>query len=125
MHTSNEPGAAFRVLAVDDEPATLLLLRRVLEHARYEVRTASTVEDGFTSAIEWLPDVIVLDVHVGRHDGRELLRRVREQLVGHAPAVLLCSGDDAALCDCAPRLPKPFRMHQLIAAVDALARAAR
>jgi len=65
------------VLAVDDEPTSLLLLVRALERSGHEVLQA----DSGTRALEVLatgqPEVVITDWHLPDLDGLEICRRVR------------------------------------------------
>jgi CheY-like chemotaxis protein len=68
-------------------------------------------------------DVVLLDVHVGRDDGRELLRELRERSPG-TPVALLTGSSEQGVVD--PEradavIPKPFRLEQLISTVRDLA----
>jgi len=66
------------VLAVDDEPDSLNLLKTVLEGAGATVTTASSAADAL-DAIRSLPrDVIVADIGMPGMDGLQLIRAVRQ-----------------------------------------------
>ena len=68
-------------------------------------------------------DVVLLDVHVGRDDGRELLRELRESSPGTPVALLTGSSEQGTLeperADAL--IPKPFRLEQLVSTVRDLA----
>lgn len=70
-------------------------------------------------------DVVLLDVHVGRDDGRELLRELRRSSPRTPVAFLTGSADRGALESETERadamIPKPFRLDQLISTVKKLA----
>ena len=68
-------------------------------------------------------DVVLLDVHVGRDDGRDLLHELRESSPG-TPVALLTGSSEQGTVD--PEradavIPKPFRLEQLISTVRDLA----
>lgn len=69
------------ILVVDDEPANVLLLRRILARAGYS-RVVGTSEAGAT--LELLaahePDIVLLDLHMPGVDGFELLSLLNERL---------------------------------------------
>jgi two-component system KDP operon response regulator KdpE len=67
-----------RVLAVDDDPALLRVLRIGLEALGHEVLTASTGGQGISQAAVGNPDVIVLDLGLPDMDGLEVCRRIRQ-----------------------------------------------
>lgn len=66
------------ILTVDDEPANLALLRKLLIHQGYAVIEASDGESAL-QAVEQKPDVVCLDVMMPGLDGIEVCRRLRSQ----------------------------------------------
>ena len=95
--TANNDGGAgriagVRVLAVDDEPETRLLLRVILEGDGAEVKTTGSAADANALLDEWKPDVIVADIGLPDVDGYEFIQQVRKrsrELGGLLPAVAL------------------------------------
>jgi putative two-component system response regulator len=67
------------VLIVDDEPGNVLVLQRLLEHAGYR-DVHSTSDPTQTEALyrSFLPDVILLDLHMPVMDGFAVMRRLAE-----------------------------------------------
>ena len=67
-----------RVLLVDDDREVVETLQRILsESTSYEVRTATT---GFQAGMEcqaFRPHVLLLDIHIGDGDGKQLVDAVR------------------------------------------------
>jgi DNA-binding response OmpR family regulator len=69
-----------RILVVDDDPAYCELLKDWLEVEGHEVILAETLEEGFMGiASEPLPDVVLLDIHLGRKNGLTLVHWARKQ----------------------------------------------
>ena len=62
------------ILVVDDEPDILVLHRFILEQAEYEVITAGDGVDAIQKAVDFTPDVIVLDVMMPRMNGYQVCR---------------------------------------------------
>ncbi len=84
--------AGLRVVAVDDEPDSLALIRTVLERARAHVDTATTAADALHRLAESRFDLLIADVGMPERDGYWLIRRVRElapDLGGTVPAMAL------------------------------------
>ncbi|MGH2371926.1 MAG: response regulator, partial [bacterium] len=71
-----------RILAVDDQPANLLLVTRVLEPAGFLVLEARSGAETLAIAQESMPDLILLDMHLPDMHGLEVLRRLRESTWG-------------------------------------------
>src|SRR6185503_7966814 len=57
-----------KVLIVDDEPESLLLLSTVLTQSGAYVKTAASAEEGFAQFKEWKPDVLVSDIGMPGED---------------------------------------------------------
>ena len=66
-----------RILAVDDEPRVLMMLRRRLETAGYLVSTAQEGVDALRKAHEEKPDLIVLDLLMPGMSGYEVCARLK------------------------------------------------
>jgi putative two-component system response regulator len=66
-----------RILAVDDEPANLLLLSRMLERAGYtQVETTTEPTSVPERFVAERPDLVLLDLHMPGMDGFELMERL-------------------------------------------------
>ncbi|MGH2452488.1 MAG: response regulator [bacterium] len=87
LRTGNPP----RILAVDDQPANLTLVRRILTPAGFEVREARSGAEALASAREQPPDLILLDMHLPDMHGLEVLRRLRESAWGAGLTVVAMS----------------------------------
>lgn len=66
-----------KVLIIDDEPETLILLGTVLTHCGASVKTASSAKEGFAQTRAWIPDVIVSDIGMPEEDGYAFMKRVK------------------------------------------------
>lgn len=71
------PDKATSILVVDDNAATRYTTSRVLRHAGYTVREASTGLGGIAEASKEEIDLIVLDIDLPDIDGYEVCRRIR------------------------------------------------
>jgi DNA-binding response OmpR family regulator len=110
-------------LVVDDDAALRLLCRVNLELEGFEVREALSVETALASLDELAPDVILLDVHLGREGSGAVLDRARAE--GIPVAVVTGSADIEDYRDHADDvLAKPFRPDALVAMARRLARVA-
>ncbi|MDX1620679.1 MAG: response regulator [Nitriliruptorales bacterium] len=79
-----------RAMVVDDDQATVELLRMVLELEGYDVMSAAAAD-----AVDWVrsqrPDVVLLDVMMPEKDGLEVLREIRAAPEGGRTPVVLVS----------------------------------
>jgi PAS domain S-box-containing protein len=74
----NKP-AGVRVLVVDDSHDLVLMLGRTLRHMGHSVQNAYTGPDGLAAAIQWRPDIVLLDIGLPGLDGYEVARRLRSE----------------------------------------------
>src|SRR5581483_9832356 len=88
------PGSAGgrRVLVVDDNEDALELLAEILRGVGHEVRTAAAGAEALQAALEFRPEVAVLDIGLPVMDGYELAVRLRGELAGGAPRLIALSG---------------------------------
>lgn len=92
-----------RIVLAEDNPADVGLVREALrEHnVHHELRVIADGEEALTF-IDQLdrdsrlpcPDVLLLDLHLPKHDGDEILRHLRaSERCGQTPVVVLTSSD--------------------------------
>lgn len=65
------------VLVIEDNADNLELISRLLAKAGYRVLSAMTGMDGYRSAIESLPDFVILDIQLPDIEGTEVLMLLR------------------------------------------------
>jgi putative two-component system response regulator len=66
-----------RILVVDDEPANVQLLERVLERAGYtDIRTTTDSREVLAIYGSWNPDLVLLDLHMPFLDGFEIMEHL-------------------------------------------------
>lgn len=75
MTPRQSPG---RVLVVDDEPANVRLLERILQREDHEVRTAANGQQALEVIEQWRPEVVLLDLVMPELDGYGVVQRVRK-----------------------------------------------
>ncbi|MBW3555211.1 MAG: response regulator, partial [Gemmatimonadetes bacterium] len=82
-----------RILVVDDQKISRLTLAGILGEADHQVRAEASGREGLAAAKEWLPDVIVLDVHMPEMDGFEVVARLKQNPVTEAIPVVFLTGE--------------------------------
>lgn len=111
-------------LVVDDDPSLRMLVRVSLELDGFGVGEAATVGEADAALAASRPDVVVLDVRLGREESTELLMRIRDAGI---PVVLVTGSvavaDYDGVADAV--LMKPFVPADLVAIVRRLARVGR
>jgi adenylate cyclase len=118
-----------RILAVDDVPTNLEILKVRLESQGYEVVTAADGEEALVRARELEPDLVLLDVMMPKLDGISVLKQLKQETAERFVPVILVTakadtrdivngleagGDDY--------LTKPFEQAALLARVRSLLR---
>jgi two-component system, OmpR family, phosphate regulon response regulator PhoB len=76
-----------KVLIVEDNLDMRDLLTRLLERDGYEIETAGDSATALSTAARFQPDLALLDVVLGREDGRALLPQLRE--IGDFPVMFV------------------------------------
>jgi len=131
--TATDPSAAVglarpaRILVVDDDEAVTNMLRRALSFEGYGVTTARDGPEALRKALEWAPDLVVLDVMMPGLDGVEVCRRLR---AGDPKlAILMLTAKDAVADEIVgldagadDYLVKPFSLEVLSARIRVLLR---
>ena len=85
---------AERILAVDDNPVNLKVVRATLIRAGYDVFTASNGLEALAILEEMVPDIILLDITMPDMDGYEVCRRLRAKPeTAHVPVMMLTAHD--------------------------------
>ncbi len=83
------------VLIIEDEPDIREAIAEAVASAGYQTSTANNGEEGLAMALEQHPDLILLDLVMPVMDGRQALKKLREDPWGKdARVVVLTSMDD-------------------------------
>ena len=79
-----------RVLVIEDNSLNLKLVRDVLQHAGFDVVEARSGEDGIARALEYQPDIILMDLQLPGIDGTRVMRTIKDGPIGsNIPIVAL------------------------------------
>ena len=112
------------VLIVDDNPASLKLLRVLLAAESYEVRTANTSEEALAVLESFRPRLILTDIELPGIDGLDLTRRLKSNPATRDIVVVACTaytmpGDEekAHASGCSGYITKPVDTRTLPATV--------
>ena len=117
-----------RILVVDDDEELSSLLKLVLEGEGYLVSVASDAAGAISTVDSESPDLVVLDITLGRDDGRIVLAKIREK--GELPVIFISGKGDTADRVLGLRLgaddyiPKPFSPVELVARIETVLRRA-
>lgn len=116
----------YKILVIEDDVMMNDMLSMYLSEEGYSVSQAMRAEDGLRTAIDWVPDIVLLDLVLPDRDGIEVCGLIRQH--SNVPIMIvsmktevservqaLKAGADDYMC-------KPFSMHELSARVEALLR---
>jgi two-component system cell cycle response regulator DivK len=109
------PASKWRVLIVDDSPATLDLSAFVLNAAGFAVQSTADADSAVLQVGLFKPDLILMDVQMPGVDGLELTRRLKADsatihIVVVAFTAFAMRGDEAKMraAGCDGYIAKPF-----------------
>jgi signal transduction histidine kinase/CheY-like chemotaxis protein len=88
---SSRPQAR-RILLVEDNEDGRRMMETMLTLEGHVVRTASTGEAAVEAAIEWRPDIALIDIGLPDFDGHEVARRIRAHTQDKPPKLVALSG---------------------------------
>lgn len=116
-----------RVLLVEDNVATVDVMRQELEFLGYEVTVAENGVEAVEMAISNLPDLIVMDIRMPKMDGLQAASRIRKNPKTQAIPILAATAKalpgDREQClasGCDGYIAKPFTHKELGAAIKKL-----
>jgi adenylate cyclase len=118
-----------RILAVDDVPTNLEILKVRLEAHGYEVVTAADGEEALARARELAPDLVLLDIMMPKLDGISVLKQLKQEAGERFVPVILVTAkadtrDIVAGLEAGGEdyITKPFEQAALLARVRSLLR---
>lgn len=109
------------ILVIDDEAQIRRMLRLSLDAHGYNIKEATTSQEGLQQAALARPDLVILDLNLPDRDGLETLKNLREW--SKIPVIVLSvknsEQDKIALLDAGADdyLTKPFSMGELLARI--------
>lgn len=117
-----------KILVVDDEPAILKFVVKILEARNHQVLSAGDGVAGLELAQSELPDVLVLDINLPRMDGLQVCRILKaDPATRHIGVVIITAAytsvEDASEgedCGADEYVVKPFLREVLIHNVERL-----
>jgi len=86
--SNNEP-AKISILIVDDDPATCLLLKKILLSLGHIVYVAHDGDEGYTQALAVKPDIVITDIMMPKRNGLEMIKSLRETELGRFLYILV------------------------------------
>ncbi|OFW07318.1 MAG: two-component system response regulator [Acidobacteria bacterium RIFCSPLOWO2_02_FULL_67_36] len=117
-----------RILIVDDEPANIEVLRRLLERAGYHrIETTTDPRETEPLYVRLRPDLILLDLHMPEMDGLEVMDQLNQIAEASYLPILVLTGDisqeakqEALSRGAKDFLSKPFDNHEVLLRIATL-----
>ena len=112
-----------RILVVDDEPEVRQLMEQFLTHRGYDVHIVENGKLALAAVDTFLPDVVLLDMHMPVMDGLETLKRLATRSPS-LPVIMVTVNDDIETTTnllqlgAADYVPKPFNLDYLEQAIN-------
>ena len=115
-----------KILVVDDDDDVLETIQLILEIGGYDVEPLNDAEQVFERIAEFEPNLIILDVVLGKIDGRVICSQLKNHSDTQNIPILMMSGlydiNEVQEMDCAPDdfMQKPFKMDVLLEKIEKL-----
>lgn len=83
-------------MVIEDDPDTATLLGLLFKYENYQIITSSITseEDLFDQIKQASSEVLLIDVTLKKIDGINLVKRVRSEIDGYHPLIIMTSGLD-------------------------------
>jgi signal transduction histidine kinase/CheY-like chemotaxis protein len=115
----NQP--SYRILAVDDVPASRLLLNKLLTTIGFEVREAGDGLEAIELWQKWHPHLILMDMRMPIIDGYEATQRIKAEPEGNSTVVIALTASafeeervEILSVGCDDFMRKPFQEAELL-----------
>ena len=117
-----------RILVIDDEPHILLMVKKMLERAGYEVDLASNGSEGLRLFSKLRPVLVITDIIMPEKEGLETIREMKR--INSDLKIIAMSGggkisadnylETAKIFGASLLIEKPFSQKQLLFCVEEL-----
>jgi DNA-binding response OmpR family regulator len=117
-------GETHHILVVEDDRTIGEGLVAALEHERFEVRHATSAEQGLTFVQQRTPDLVICDIMLPGQDGLSLMRTIKQDFPG-VPVIMLTAKTDeidrvmGLEMGADDYVTKPFSVREMVARVKA------
>jgi len=115
-----------KILVVDDDDEVLETIQLILEIGGYDVEPLNDAQVIFERIDDFQPDLILLDVVLGKIDGRIVCSQIKSHVDTKYIPILMMSGlydlKEVQDMECAPDdfMSKPFKMDVLLEKIERL-----
>ncbi len=112
-----------KILIVDDDKEILMIVELLLNVHGYKVQSIFDPSDITKDVKTFRPDVILMDINMGKHDGREICKLLKSDTLIKAIPVILFSAmhnlqETHRECEATDFIAKPFDSMELIKIIE-------
>jgi DNA-binding response OmpR family regulator len=112
-----------KILIIDDDKDILEVITLLLTSKGYDVQSIFNGEETLDKIKSFNPDLILLDVNVGQHDGRDICKLLKSNIVvKHIPVILFSAlpGLEHIYpeCEATGYIAKPFDAKDLFGTIE-------
>src|SRR5215212_6395588 len=112
-----------KVMVIDDELELLELVSQLLKKKGYNVCSLSRAEDSFQTISSFSPHILLLDIKLGKLDGRYICRQLKDNPETNKIKIILYSAfheysKDYESYGADDFISKPFHFEELIARIN-------
>jgi DNA-binding NtrC family response regulator len=72
----------YKIMVVDDDDNLAALIQQRLEIEGYRVKRANSAPEGYTTFLDFDPDVVLTDIAMGETNGLDLVKDIRKRKCG-------------------------------------------
>jgi len=104
-----------KIFIVDDDENIHDIINLIFEEDHYLIKSVLSADNLDEAIADFLPDIILLDIRIGKHDGRDICNKLKKNdKTAHLPIVLLSAANIYNL-GCSPTaiIEKPFDIMDL------------
>ncbi len=112
-----------KILIVDDDKDILTVVELLLNAHNYTVETVFDPANILEKVKTFHPHVILMDVNMGQHDGREICKLLKaDTIINHIPVILFSAmlnlQETHRECEATDFIAKPFNALDLIKMIE-------
>lgn len=88
-----------KLLIVDDSDALLEAMKAILERYEYTVTILNNATTIFKDITKFQPDLLIIDIYLAGDDGREICKKIKENIETRQVGILVFSASPTVLED--------------------------
>lgn len=79
---------SYKILIVEDNEMNMALVKEILSMKSYETMEAQNGVEGVRVALEFLPDLILMDINLPEMDGVTAMKKIKSEKAGESIPIL-------------------------------------